>query len=652
MRRWVIGAGGCALVIGGLFWALAGRSGALDLSQRTDLMAFACGAVGVVGLVATFWRRADEDEAAAVARLAREVKAIGEPQWMSSLGGDLKAIDVTFAFRPYAGARAAELPASPAGRLEKVVEDYRGLRPRRLVITGEPGAGKTVLARKFVMELTRVRADDEPVPVLVALADWDAGEPFRDWLTRHLERDYGLPAASARRVVAARMVLPVLDGLDEMDPTGTPAADSRAGRALEALSRYQDGTEPAPLVLTCRSREYDALEADGVHILDAARIGIDPVTAERAHDFLALRGARRPHRWDPVLDELRAHPHGVLARALSTPWRLTLVAVAYERDGDPAELVGAGTEGETADLLLGRFIGASVRSAAVGAGRYAPGWVHRRLRVLAVLLGPETDLALLGLGRFAPRWAVRVLELVQLGVILWVVLADLALDSGERVELSFPVVLAVLLMIAVLVRRLRAQVSSRSQAAASMPPAGSALWRVGVRRVMRRVPRSWSGLMISGTLLFGIWQAVPQRLGGQGMTSLAPVVGAVFVLYLVFAAAAEVDDAATGPAGQLRGQLALATVLVTAVAAVFYGGEAMRLPTSVVAMIGSAVVLELLSGLVEYGLFRLWNLRRLPLRLARFLDWSVAAGLLRTSGAAYQFRHREFQEWLVRHPAP
>ncbi|MES5821994.1 hypothetical protein [Streptomyces sp. RG80] len=27
-------------------------------------------------------------------------------------------------------------------------------------------------------------------------------------------------------------------------------------------------------------------------------------------------------------------------------------------------------------------------------------------------------------------------------------------------------------------------------------------------------------------------------------------------------------------------------------------------------------------------------------------------GLLRTSGIAYRFRHREFQEWLVRHPEP
>jgi hypothetical protein len=42
--------------------------------------------------------------------------------------------------------------------------------------------------------------------------------------------------------------------------------------------------------------------------------------------------------------------------------------------------------------------------------------------------------------------------------------------------------------------------------------------------------------------------------------------------------------------------------------------------------------------------------QRTPLRLARFLDWAYDAGLLRLSGAAVQFRHREFQLWLTRVP--
>jgi len=37
---------------------------------------------------------------------------------------------------------------------------------------------------------------------------------------------------------------------------------------------------------------------------------------------------------------------------------------------------------------------------------------------------------------------------------------------------------------------------------------------------------------------------------------------------------------------------------------------------------------------------------RLPRHLPSFLDWAYAAGLLRLSGVAIQFRHRELQDWL------
>jgi hypothetical protein len=40
---------------------------------------------------------------------------------------------------------------------------------------------------------------------------------------------------------------------------------------------------------------------------------------------------------------------------------------------------------------------------------------------------------------------------------------------------------------------------------------------------------------------------------------------------------------------------------------------------------------------------------KLPDRPARFLDWAYEAGLLRLSAGEVQFRHRELQDWLVRH---
>ena len=36
-----------------------------------------------------------------------------------------------------------------------------------------------------------------------------------------------------------------------------------------------------------------------------------------------------------------------------------------------------------------------------------------------------------------------------------------------------------------------------------------------------------------------------------------------------------------------------------------------------------------------------------PMRFGAFLDWALQAGLLRVSGVAYQFRHRQLQDWLT-----
>lgn len=62
-----------------------------------------------------------------------------------------------------------------------------------------------------------------------------------------------------------------------------------------------------------------------------------------------------------------------------------------------------------------------------------------------------------------------------------------------------------------------------------------------------------------------------------------------------------------------------------------------------------------LPGLRYVGLVlctRRWNTRWLPWRLGVLLDWSYRAGLLRIAGAAYQFRHRELQDYLARDEMP
>ncbi|MEU6349809.1 hypothetical protein ABZ896_10845 [Streptomyces sp. NPDC047072] len=95
------------------------------------------------------------------------------------------------------------------------------------MITGDVGAGKTMLASEFVLALLERRGPGEPVPVRLALPGWSGSRGPRDagaftrWLQERLVDEYKLPKITAHALVTARKVIPVLDGLDEMDPTAS-----------------------------------------------------------------------------------------------------------------------------------------------------------------------------------------------------------------------------------------------------------------------------------------------------------------------------------------------------------------------------------------------------------------------------------------------
>ncbi|MFI9583484.1 hypothetical protein ACIHCQ_16925 [Streptomyces sp. NPDC052236] len=94
-------------------------------------------------------------------------------------------------------------------------------------------------------------------------------------------------------------------------------------------------------------------------------------------------------------------------------------------------------------------------------------------------------------------------------------------------------------------------------------------------------------------------------------------------------------------AGTLMGGLAFGLALG------FVSGHAFGLA------VGLAFGLYLLAGAVRrYVVFLCCFRGRLPRRLGAFLHWAYGAGLLRISGLAYQFRHRELQDWLATNPHP
>ncbi|MFI6986509.1 hypothetical protein ACIBSV_49295 [Embleya sp. NPDC050154] len=70
---------------------------------------------------------------------------------------------------------------------------------------------------------------------------------------------------------------------------------------------------------------------------------------------------------------------------------------------------------------------------------------------------------------------------------------------------------------------------------------------------------------------------------------------------------------------------------------------------------GPAFGLALATAWLRYIAFLACTRRgphQLPWRLGRFLNGATNAGILRITGTAYQFRHRELQDWLAHNPTP
>jgi hypothetical protein len=272
-------------------------------------------------------------------------------QWLAESGArrlhDPDPVVVTWRLaRGVSADLSARVPTGPrglVGRADQVAELagwFRRLGRRRLVILGDPGMGKTTLAVLLLLELLKQEPPGEPwpVPVMFSLASFDPGrESLDDWLVRRVGQEHpwlqsahgpGLPET----LVSRRLVLPVLDGLDEIP-------ESARTDVITALnSAMADGE--LGLILTCRTAEYAAAVDDGDILRSAVVIEPDPVGLRQAVSYLksCIPPCQLP-MWRPVLARMRTRTATPLAIALTTPLMLWLVRQVYLDQGmDPARL--------------------------------------------------------------------------------------------------------------------------------------------------------------------------------------------------------------------------------------------------------------------------------------------------------------------------
>ncbi|MDI3403271.1 NACHT domain-containing protein [Streptomyces cavernicola] len=630
-------------------------------------------------------RHQERDVVAMAGQFAVAVRQAESNAWARLLGGDSKTIDVRFESRPAMSRNAAG--AAAVGRLSEVASYYRRLQPGRLVITGAPGAGKTVLAVELILALLQDRKPDDPVPVRLPLASWAtlpapaagagsravtgnrdpdaAAQAVRAWVCRHLVDTYsGISSTTATALMDAGLILPVLDGLDELAAEETPGYGSPARQALSVLNGFQQGRAKANVVLTCRSEQYEALEAVQVWAQDAARIEITQVSPAQVRRFVHER-VENTTRWEPLLYALERAPSSALARAFCTPWRLTLAVTVYEQRDEvtgaylcePQDLLdpALGTDRAVRDHLLGLFVLATTARRRTPSGRtYAPEQVRAWLGVLATYLSSNTATGRTVGGRplsgtdlvphdLWPLIGARRPRIVEAVLVAMTVSGVCALGMRWSVWGFDAIPVLILFVLPLFIALLRVNGHVWIQPWPDRP-------RVGPRQL--RAPRArWrTASLVVAVLLTGLGYVLVLQIQPDDVVGLSFLLMFGLLVWLMIRPGGRVDavDIMDSPRSVVVAELTAALLFGVPIGVLF--GGMMGPLFGVLAGVGVGLLCGLGGTGVRYLALLLCTRRgpqALPWRLRRFLHWATEAGLLRVAGTAYQFRHRELQDWLA-----
>lgn len=559
-----------------------------------------------------------------------------------------------------------DAPLDLDGVLDGVHDVVSDARHRgRLVILGQPGAGKTAILTKFVLQAIARRPPGGPVPVPLRLSTWDPSrQSLRDWIARQVLDNYGVmltPATDRRHPAAANGseqpirwgdLLPVLDGLDEM-----PASRRRA--AIAAVNDSLSGA--TPFVLTSRVDEYrEAI--DGVVLSRAAVVEVCDLDVETACGYLRrATHPKRAHQWSDLLAPRSAGAPGPVAAALTTPLAISLARVAHaDRDVDPTHLRHLRSRQAVELHLLDQLIPSlypDPPEPARDGRRWRRDDAQRWMTFLARhLKADEThDIAWWRLAYAAPT-AVRT---IPFGTLLGLASALMFWLMGGAV---FGLILGALLGTA----------SALLYRHPTRPRPGRLTLRPTTEPVRRRVIRGLTITLLGGLVgVLGDWRGDGSvfKPGDPPWDGLVSGLLGGFVFGLIFGVIGEfstthhdVDAEHVTPDALLRQDRAnslisaLITGLIGGVTAGVVVGASQRLHNGLligpVAGLVSALFVASTGAWAHFTVARAWLAltRRLPWRLLEFLDDAYQRGALRQAGAIYQFRHALLRDRLAETP--
>ncbi len=207
-------------------------------------------------------------------------------------------------------------------------EDIKG----KLLILGTPGVGKTITLLKLAEQLVgeAIAQPQTMIPVIFELSTWRDGQNIEDWLIEQLYEKYGGPRKIYEAWLERRVLLPLMDGLDELGMVRQQACTQK----VNVFAR----TYPQ-VVVCCRVKEF---QQAGVRLSNLrGTVELQPLTDGQIQDYLGKAGKlglwEQIHMvpamgrlMEPIVD--LKNPEHSEPGLLQVPLFLSLAAQVYEVD--------------------------------------------------------------------------------------------------------------------------------------------------------------------------------------------------------------------------------------------------------------------------------------------------------------------------------
>ncbi|MBW4505045.1 MAG: NACHT domain-containing protein [Scytonematopsis contorta HA4267-MV1] len=276
----------------------------------------------------------------------------------------------------------------------------------RLLILGQPGAGKTTMLLQLADKLVKRALNNPtyPVPVLFSLPSWkNDKQGIKDWLVEQLKEKYGVRKDIGKQWVDNQDILPLLDGLDEL-------AAERQELCVNRINDFLDSWAN-PLVICSRIEEYQRYQT----LLQLNNsLELSPFTSEQVCQYLESTGNLQLYSSISQDEDLNQ-----LAR---TPFLLNVIVLSAQEMSVEAWRNITDSQ-ERLDYLFDAYVRRMLKRQYKGKRPESPKtlrwliWLARRL--------DEEKITVFYIEQMQPYWLKNKIQIVVYNLITWVIISGL-----------------------------------------------------------------------------------------------------------------------------------------------------------------------------------------------------------------------------------